>query len=74
MGSVITFIGWIVLIVTIEVVTWILFRRKVVRICFSNSADLKLFEFLTVDRMRMLVTIHALLLILFSVACYVYLW
>jgi len=56
-------IGWTVVIVILEAVMWHIFYKKTVRICFLTEPDLLLSRYVTVGVLRIVVIIHASLLL-----------
>tara|TARA_Y100000310_G_scaffold301138_1_gene337341 strand:+ start:388 stop:612 length:225 start_codon:yes stop_codon:yes gene_type:complete len=56
-------IGWTLLVVLLEYITWRIFYRKTVRICFLTEPDLPFSRFFTIGSMRVLAILHASLLV-----------
>jgi len=56
-------IGWVALIVLLELVMWKIFYRKTVRICFLSEPDLPFSRYFTISAMRVLAILHASFLI-----------
>ena len=56
-------IGWTAVIVILEAVMWHIFYKKTVRICFLTEPDLLLSRYVTVGVLRIVVIIHASLLL-----------
>ncbi|PIR53218.1 hypothetical protein COU76_02255 [Candidatus Peregrinibacteria bacterium CG10_big_fil_rev_8_21_14_0_10_49_10] len=56
-------IGWALFILFMEFVTWRIFYRKTVRICFLTEPDLPFSRYFTIGFMRALTIMHACILI-----------
>jgi hypothetical protein len=67
-------IAWAILIGLLEFVMWKLFSLKVIKICFPGDHDLKLFHFLTIARLRLIVILHTVVLIATVVIFHFLLW
>ena len=56
-------IGSSVLIVVVEVVLWMLFKRRIQGICFPHDMDASFFRFFTLGRLRVIAISHTLFLL-----------
>lgn len=66
-------LGWCVFILAMEGILWILFRRRFTQICFSHESR-TIFHFFTLWRLRLLITIHTILLLLSVSLAILLLW
>jgi hypothetical protein len=76
MSSLLIAIGsWVLLIVVLEWIMWVLFRRKFAQISLPNGAhDRTMFHLFTIGRMRIFALFHTLLLIAAVVLSHLLLW
>lgn len=76
MSSLLIAIGsWVLLIVVLEWIMWMLFRRKFAQISLPSGAhDRTMFHLFTIGRMRIVALIHTLTLITVIVISHLLLW
>lgn len=69
--------AWIivgVVIVTLELILWMVFHRKVEGLSFPRETDESLFRFFTVTRLRLVAILHTLFLLAVFILSSSFLW
>jgi hypothetical protein len=67
-------IGMFVLIIVMEFLLWRLFVRNISGIVFPRTMDTSSLRFFTFNRMRLFVTIHAIVLLAITGSTLFFLW
>jgi len=74
MSVLLPILGWCALILFIEGILWILFKRKFTQICLPAQGEEIFFHFFTVGRLRLLVIMHTLTLLVSVIIGHLLLW
>jgi len=61
-------------IMFIEIIIWILFRRKIEGVCFPNETDHSHFGFFSIARLRIIAILHTIVLLAVLIISAIYLW
>jgi len=67
-------VGWVLLVVTLEAITFHIFYKKTQHICFLTEPDLPFSQYFTIGVLRVLAIIHAAFIIVVISSTYSYVW
>lgn len=67
-------IGWVVLILILEIVMWDIFKHKMTRICLPTELDVRFLRWFSLAHMFLVALVHTIILIVVVASVTYFVW